>query len=84
MSSITRYPSPAKQIAQHYRDAIAAGDLTPADELPSLRKLGSMWSVAYNTAFAAVAILAREGWVKTRAGKPALVLGVPPDAKGPK
>lgn len=45
------------QIANHYRDAILAGELSPGDRLPSINDLAEQWHVARETASKAISRL---------------------------
>ncbi len=45
------------QIANHYRDAILAGELSPGDRLPSINDLAKQWHVARETAAKAISRL---------------------------
>lgn len=55
-----------RQIYDHFRNAIAAGQLRPGDRLPSARTLGQELMVARGTVDAAYAMLAGEGYVLSR------------------
>jgi GntR family transcriptional regulator len=51
-------PDPAYvQIANHYRDAILAGELGPGDQLPPINTLASQWHVSSATAAKAISRL---------------------------
>ena len=45
------------QIANHYRNAILTGELSPGDRLPSINDLASQWHVARETAAKAISRL---------------------------
>lgn len=45
------------QIANHYRDAILAGELSPGDRLPSINDMAEQWHVARETASKAISRL---------------------------
>jgi GntR family transcriptional regulator len=45
------------QIANHYRDAILAGELAPGDRLPSINDIAGQWHVARETASKAISRL---------------------------
>jgi GntR family transcriptional regulator len=45
------------QIANHYRDAILAGELSPGDRLPSISDIAKQWHVARETASKAISRL---------------------------
>jgi GntR family transcriptional regulator len=53
------------QIADHYRDRILAGELSPGDRLPSAADLAAQWHVAKQTVTRAVGRLQVEGAVYT-------------------
>jgi GntR family transcriptional regulator/MocR family aminotransferase len=55
-----------RQIYDHIRGAIAAGQLRPGDRLPSTRALATQFGTARGTAEAAYAILAGEGYIVGR------------------
>jgi GntR family transcriptional regulator/MocR family aminotransferase len=55
-----------RQIYDHIRAAIAAGQLRPGDRLPPTRALATQFGTARGTAEAAYAILAGEGYVVGR------------------
>ncbi|WP_030277781.1 GntR family transcriptional regulator [Streptomyces sp. NRRL B-24484] len=55
-------------IAAHYRNRIAAGELKPGDPLPTVNEAAELHQVARNTAVRAYALLKREGLVTTHAG----------------
>jgi DNA-binding GntR family transcriptional regulator len=52
-----------QQIAQHYRDQIASGELRDGDRLPSVRDLTEHWQVAHATAAKVISTLVAEGLV---------------------
>jgi GntR family transcriptional regulator / MocR family aminotransferase len=69
-----------RQIYQHFRRAIAAGQLLPGDRLPSCRRLAEQFATARGTVDAAYATLAGEGYVVSRGPAGTIVspdLGVP-------
>jgi GntR family transcriptional regulator / MocR family aminotransferase len=55
-----------RQIYQHFRRAIADGQLTPGDRLPSCRRLAEQFATARGTVDAAYAMLVGEGYVVSR------------------
>lgn len=55
-----------RQIYEHFRRAIAAGQLAPGDRLPSCRRLAEQFATARGTVDAAYAMLAGEGYVVSR------------------
>ena len=69
-----------RQIYQHFRRAIADGQLSPGDRLPSCRRLAEQFATARGTVDAAYAMLAGEGYVVSRGPAGTIVspdLGVP-------
>src|SRR5215469_11826369 len=52
-----------RQVYEHIRTAISAGQLRPGDRLPSTRSLAERFGTARGTMDAAYAILAGEGYV---------------------
>ncbi len=54
------------QIARHYKQRIATGDLSPGDQLPTIRDMEDIHRVAHNTAAMAVRLLSAEKLVTTR------------------
>lgn len=63
------YSMPAyRQIARHYAEQIARGELSPGDRLPSERELIEAWAVSKATASKAVAALKSEGLIQTQVG----------------
>jgi GntR family transcriptional regulator len=57
--------APWRQIAQIYRDRIAAGELRPGSRLPSIRSLSQEYEVATTTAQKVIEALRDEGLVET-------------------
>lgn len=55
-----------RQIYEHFRRAIADGQLAPGDRLPSCRRLAEQFVTARGTVDAAYAMLAGEGYVVSR------------------
>jgi GntR family transcriptional regulator/MocR family aminotransferase len=55
-----------RQIYEHFRRAIADGQLGPGDRLPSCRRLAEQFATARGTVDAAYAMLAGEGYVVSR------------------
>ena len=69
-----------RQIYEHFRRAIADGQLAPGDRLPSCRRLAEQFATARGTVDAAYAMLAGEGYVVSRGPAGTIVtpdLGVP-------
>jgi GntR family transcriptional regulator len=50
-----------EEIAEHYRQKIASGELEPGTKLPTIREIQTEWGVSNTTATAAMAELRREG-----------------------
>ena len=57
MPDVQRQEPGYVQIANHYRDAILAGELRPGDRLPSINDLAKEWHVARETASKAISRL---------------------------
>ena len=55
-----------RQIYEHFRRAIADGQLSPGDRLPSCRRLAEQFATARGTVDAAYAMLVGEGYVVSR------------------
>src|SRR5215475_6444403 len=55
-----------RQIYEHFAGAIRAGQLKPADRLPSCRRLAEQFATARGTVDTAYAMLAGEGYVVSR------------------
>jgi DNA-binding transcriptional regulator YhcF (GntR family)/predicted GIY-YIG superfamily endonuclease len=70
-------PSATQRITDHYRGEIREERLKPGAPLPANRRLAAEWGVSTRTALRAVQVLAEEGWITTRPGKPPVVLGDP-------
>jgi DNA-binding LacI/PurR family transcriptional regulator len=62
-----------RQVAAELRESMRAGQLLPGQSLPSLRKLAARWRTGVFTIRSAVALLEREGRVRTSPRRPALV-----------
>ncbi|MGE5357520.1 MAG: GntR family transcriptional regulator [Bacteroidales bacterium] len=63
------HPDPMyKQVTDQIRDAIASGDLTPGDRLPSVRELSESLNVSTITIKRAYQDLETAGYILTRAG----------------
>jgi GntR family transcriptional regulator len=77
-----RSPTPLwEQIAARVRVAIAAGELRPAEALPSVRELARRLRVNPATVAQAYKDLAREGFVETRHGSGTFIREVSPDRR---
>lgn len=81
-------PTPLYQrLAAHYRDAVAAGSLTPGARFPSVRSLMAQHEMSLTTALQVCRVLEQEGLLEARprsgyfvchpAGRPALRLNEP-------
>jgi GntR family transcriptional regulator len=57
-----------KQIVDGVRMKIATGELTPGDQLPSVRGLAQQLTINPNTVAKAYAELTAEGWIAPRQG----------------
>ena len=58
----------SRQIVDGVRRAIAAGELAPGAQLPSVRGLATQLSIHPNTVAKAYAELSAEGWLESRQG----------------
>lgn len=69
MSADARLPQ-YERIARHYRDRIASEQLRAGQRIPTIREVAVEFGVAKQTAHKAIALLRREGLVRTngRAG----------------
>ncbi len=73
-----RSPTPLyEQIAARVRVAIASGELSPGDTLPSMRQLARQLRVNPATVVQSYRDLASDGFVETRHGQGTFVLEVP-------
>lgn len=63
------HPDPMyKQITDQVKDAIAAGDLKPKDQLPSIREMSQVLKISAITIKRAYQDLETDGFIITRAG----------------
>ena len=77
-----RSPTPLyAQISTRLRMAIAAGELSPGDALPSVRQLSSQLRINPATVVQAYRDLESEGLVATRQGAGTFVLSVPAERR---
>jgi len=75
------HPDPMyKQVTDQIKDAIASGDLTPNDRLPSVRELSEALNVSAITIKRAYQDLETDGFIVTRAGMGSYVAPVERDA----
>ena len=75
------HPDPMyKQVTDQIKDAIATGDLTPNDRLPSVRELSEALKVSAITIKRAYLDLENDGYILTRAGLGSFVADVSRDA----
>jgi len=68
-------PAPAyRQIADAIRAQLAAGDLKPGRQLPTVRQLAIDLAVHHNTVAEAYRLLSEEGWLDLRRRRGAMVV----------
>ena len=58
----------SKQIVDAIRMKVATAELSPGDQLPSVRRLAQQLTINPNTVAKAYAELVREGWLESRQG----------------
>lgn len=64
------------QIEEKIRSLIAAGQLRPGEQLPTIRDLAAALGVNYNTIARVYRALDRDGLISTRRGRGSFVVGV--------
>ena len=65
--------APYRQIVTAVQNRIAAGELRPGDQMPSIRRVARDWGVAIATATKAMAILRDAGLIEARVGSGTVV-----------
>lgn len=70
--------APYLQIAEHYRERIRSGQMSPGTAMPSIDAIRRDWDVATSTAGRVVATLRDEGWIVTARGRQTVVAPNPP------
>ena len=65
------------QIGERVRAMVAAGQVAPGEQLPTIRQLAADLRVNYNTVARAYLDLDRDGVISTERGRGTFVVGVP-------
>jgi len=59
---------PFEQLAAILREQIASGELAPGQKMPSITTLAQRYDIATSTARKALALLRKDGLIRTRRG----------------
>jgi DNA-binding transcriptional regulator YhcF (GntR family) len=73
MPEILSPDPPYRQVAEHLRQSIRAGERKPGSVMPTTQEIAIDYRIAMSTAARALALLRDEGWIVTRRSKAALV-----------
>jgi len=69
------------QIVEHVRALAASGNLTPGDQLPTIRNLATAARIHFNTVARAYRLLDEAGVISTQHGRGTYVVAPPPSAQ---
>ena len=69
------------QIVEHVRGLAASGNLTPGDQLPTIRNLATAARIHFNTVARAYRLLDEAGVISTQHGRGTYVVAPPPSAQ---
>lgn len=72
------------QIIDQIKHLIAAGELQPDDQLPTVRQLATDLRVNFNTVARAYRLLDEEGLISTQHGRGTFILPLPTEGNGEK